>query len=297
MAQQERIEEDETQGGEEQSQDLVPVNLEADEDDEQETAETRQERRSSYKKLKDAFEAEKTVRAERDRELENMRREVAELRGSVQSIPRQAPQQSREQEQDPDMQEAQWCWQSQQDLLARIQATPKGQDASELVQRYNSLDNQRIVALGRAGARQYHGRQQQSQPSAEAQLYYAQHRDVASDPHLSHLVQAEIWALRKQQGIPPQAQASWDLVIEATQRVKSRLGIGKEKPKPNAEDAAKRVGTSGRAGTQGGQGGGVALTKGEMRTALAYYEDTPHRDKSDEWKLARWAKKFKTGAE
>lgn len=283
-------------------QDVVQVPIADDDDDDVQQAQdpqSRQDRRSSYKKLKEAHESEKAERA-REREEANRRfqeydRQLAELRGSVSARPAQ---QQQAQQPDPATQAEQEIayWEGQMDqAIAAVQHAAPGTPANILEQHrttYKQAQRQMYAAIARA-QQAPQSQQPQQPPNVQGEMLRMQHPKIFADDALRLEAQAEAIRLMRTKG---ERTLSYETALEANERVYARHGLGgKKQAPPNESDRQKLVGTSARAGSSGGQGSTVPMSKADRRTAIAYYSgDHPLNHLSDEEKIARYAKRIKS---
>lgn len=218
--------------------------------------------------------------AERDKTIEELRREMAELRGHVQARPTyvQAPQQ--QQQQDPVRTELGRI-RSQMQNISRVMAskdTPPA-DLQRLEQEYYELDDRRIALAASAGQQR---QEPQQQVPYEIQVMRAEFPVAFQRPELYHEMEAEFARLRAANG---GQHGGLPMMKAAAQKVYARHGIGQRPAPPTREQQAKFTGTSARAGAGSGAGSTYTLSKGDRRTAIAYWDNTSNAHLSDDAKV------------
>lgn len=290
-----RIDNEPAEPNDEPQDKSVTVDLDAvDDNDQGQEPQQQNDRRSSYKRLKENYERDRTdwttKQQDYERRMQEYDRQLAELRGSLNARPVQQQAQQPDQTTQAEQEIAYWEGQMDQ-AIAAVQHAAPGTPANILEQHratYKQAQRQMYAAIARAqGISQT--QQPQQQPNIQAEMLRMNHPKIFSDDALRLEAQAEAIRLMRAKN---ERALSFETASEANERVYQRHGLSKKQTPPNESDRQKLVGTNGKAGASGGTSGNtLKLSQREIQRAISYYADTPHANKPDEWKIERYAKR------
>lgn len=282
----EQQQEEQSQPSVEPTSDKVAIDLNDLEDDEPEQraqperTENRKGRRAQFREMREAAN-------KKDEQIQQLTREMAELRGQMSARQQQVqfiPQQT--QQMDPVEAEISSIERQQQMILRAVAGAANQQEAEQGSQEWRALERKRR-ALEIQQAMASTSRQQDPTATEDRvvnQMLRAEFPEIMGDGPMRGRAMAEMEELLSR-GKP----RSIATAREACERVAERHGLRKQKaPPPSANAQARYTSVPSRAGTNGSASGQYVPSQNVLRTARAYTKHLP--DMSDEDRVRKWVR-------